>query len=113
MNKIKIGDFLVGKLNNFKIFINEELNKMLGKNNNVNMDHIEAFNKEIDFFVQNVNVFISYVCTIANNDTDMIIRLFINKYGFDIEQLKNDIDYNKLKRYIEMFKDVIKNNNLV
>lgn len=109
MSNIKIKDFLCEKLNNFKVFINSELSKISGDTPITN-DHIEALNKELNFFISNIDIFISTISVINSNNTDETIKIFLNKYNIDIDDIKKHIDYKKLCRYIEMFKDVLKNN---
>lgn len=110
MSQIKIKDFLIQKLNNFKLFMNDELNKVIVNNNHVTPMHIDALNKQLDFYIENINVFISFASMIDNKDTDFTIKMFLDKHGFNIDEFKDDIDYDRLKRYINMFNDVIKNN---
>ena len=109
MPEININTFLIEKLNNFKTFINNEFNTIINHNTHITIDLIDTFNKEIEFFIADIHMFICVVKAFDNKDTDTTIKMFFNKYGFNIDEFKNDIDYNKLKTYIDMFNDVIKN----
>lgn len=104
-----IKQFLSKKLNNFHKFLVGELAKVTNKSDIITDQHIETFEKEITFMTANIEVFMSLFQTIKMNDIDECIKMFLLKYNINIEDIINDIDYDKLKRYIEMFNEVINN----
>ena len=102
---MKIIDFLKAKLENFKKFINNQLE--LVDIPQENKDHLSV---EITFYKQNITVFIPSIVKLANYDIDKAIKLFLLQYDINIDDIKEDIDYEKLKKYLTMFIDVVKNN---
>lgn len=102
---MKISDFLKEKLENFNIFINNQL--VLVSLPNINK---EKLLNEIAYYKQNINIFIPSIIKLANYDIDNAIKLFLLQFDIKIEDIKDKIDYDKLKKYLEMFIDVVKKN---
>lgn len=108
--KKDLDNFLISKLHNFKLFMNNELNNIIASGSDkVTFEHIDALNKQVDFFIDNVNLFISFVNIMKNENDYECIKNFLIKYELNIDDFINIIDYNKLKRYIECFKETVNN----
>lgn len=105
--------FITEKLTNFKKFLSDEFIKLLNSEEHAgvfNSGHVKTFHDEINFLINNVDVFISLFSSINVKDTDECIKVFLLKYNINIDDIRDGIDYNKLKRYIEMFNEVINGN---
>ena len=102
---MKIIDFLKAKLENFKKFINNQLELV-----DIPQENKDRLSVEITFYKQNITVFIPSIVKLANYDIDKAIKLFLLQYDINIDDIKEDIDYEKLKKYLTMFIDVVKNN---
>ena len=109
MSQIKLKDFLLEKLNNFKIFTNTELDRLSGIHDSINLDNITKFNNQIDFFLSNIDLFIEFVKRMDKQNIDVTIKNFLSNYDIDIDKYKIDIDYDKIKIYILCFMEVVQN----
>ena len=108
----KIKDFLKTKLINFKKFIQQQFDDISMRNlileKPIVINNYNKLLKELDFFSENIDSFISSLCVLNIDDVDQSIKIFLLNYEINIDDIKDYIDYGKLKRYIEMFFDVIK-----
>jgi len=108
----KIKDFLKTKLINFKKFIQQQFEDISMRNLTLEkpivINNYPKLIKELDFFSENIDSFISSLCVLNIDDVDQSIKIFLLNYEINIDDIKEHIDYDKLKRYIEMFFDVIK-----
>lgn len=104
---IKIKDFIKTKLENFKKFLLEQIDILDKKIILYNKDGINTLIKELDYYIENLDKFISSI-SLLNKNTDDNIKLYLSQYSIDINDIKDHIDYEKLKRYIECFLDCIK-----
>lgn len=102
---MKISEFIKEKLENFSIFINEQLEKV----NIPNDSKINLVNN-LTKYKQDINAFIHAIITLSGYTIDNAIKLFLLNYNINIDDIKDFIDYDKLKRYLEMFTDLVKNN---
>lgn len=104
----KIKEFLRSKLINFRLFINDQL--LIVKENGIEIDmqNVLVLMNELDFYSNNLEQFITVISVLNNKTIDDSIKLFLLKYNIDINLIKEHIDYDKLKRYIEMFIDIVK-----
>jgi hypothetical protein len=102
---MKISEFLNEKLNNFEKFIIEQMKYL-----EIPYENKEKLLIEISYYQQNINIFIPSIIKLANYDIDNAIKLFLLQFDIKIEEIKDNIDYTKLKQYIEMFIDVVKKN---
>ena len=98
---MKIKEFLQTKLNNFEIFMKEQIDKIQLSENNKN-----KLLGELSFFKNEPTAFISVFGQLPN-DTDKAIKKYCLNYNIEIDKIKDKIDYDKLKRYLEMFKETI------
>lgn len=71
-------------------------------------EHLYALNKEMDFYISNLNVFISVISALNYPNPHDSVKVFLLKYNIDVNEIRDYIDYDKLIRYIEMFNDVVK-----
>ena len=108
----KIKDFLKTKLINFKKFIQQQFDDISMRNlileKPIVINNYNKLLKELDFFSEIIDSFISSLCVLNIDDVDQSIKIFLLNYEINIDDIKDYIDYGKLKRYIEMFFDVIK-----
>lgn len=100
---MKISDFVKEKLINFETFLMEQFNKT-----NISPEISSKLLKELNEYKNDVNKFIQAIVTLSNYDIDNAIKLFLLNYNIDINEIKKDIDYDKLKRYLEMFIEIVK-----
>jgi hypothetical protein len=101
---VKIDDFLKEKVKNFRNFIKDELEKTtLGS---LPKQQLMA---DLDFFCTDNNNFVNVAVKLAQFGTpDEAIKNFMNSYGINIDDHKDQIDYAKLCRYIKMFITIVK-----
>jgi hypothetical protein len=104
---MKIKEFLSSKLENFEKFISEELKKLI-ELNKITIKSNDNITNDLRNFKNNINYFISSIGKLPN-DLDNAIKVFLLQYEIDINLIREDIDYPKLKKYLEMFSDVLKN----
>jgi hypothetical protein len=104
----KIKDFLKTKLMNFKLFILDQINILQIKRVDINEEGINKLVKELDFYIDNLDKFITCISLLNTKDIDGSICLFLSQYSIDVHSISDHIDYDKLKRYIECFIDTIK-----
>jgi hypothetical protein len=102
---MKISEFLIKKLDNFEQFIIEQL-----KDLQIPESNKDKLLCEITYYKQHINIFIPSIIKIAKYDIDNAVKFFLSTFDIAIEDIKDLIDYDKLKKYIEMFIDVVKNN---
>jgi hypothetical protein len=100
---IKRKDFISNKLINFKKFIGEQLNKI----DIVETDEAKMV-ADLEKYSNDVNVFITAIIELSKYKLDKAVELFLSNYNIDINEIKNDIDYDKLCKYLNMFIDVLK-----
>lgn len=99
----KLKDFVETKLKNFKLFITEELNKV-----DISPISKKILISDLEYYSNDVNVFIQAIMQLMKYDVDNAVKLFLLKYDIKVEEIKNKIDYEKLKRYLNMFMDILK-----
>jgi hypothetical protein len=104
---MKIKDFVEQKLKNFKIFIGEELEKTKVEEENKKelIASLELYSKDVTVFMQAMVQMSKY-----KNNIDLAVSLFLANYKIKIEDIKESIDYDKLKNYLNMFIDVVTEN---
>lgn len=101
---MKISDFLKEKLNNFKIFALEQMEKA-----EIPKDKCDKLIEDLEIFQDDINSFIKSVVNLAKLDIDTAINIFLLNYDININDIKDKIDYDKLRKYIECFIDIVKN----
>lgn len=107
MSKLK--DFLSQKLHNFKLFLDEQIEIVKKEYAEIPEEKYVNMKKDIENFEQNLNLFIQQMNFLQGKEIDECVKIFLQRYEIDIEKIKTLIDYPKLKKYIEMFLEVIKN----
>lgn len=107
---IKVKDFVETKLVNFENFMNEQIEDVIKSGHELNKEKIELLKKDFKEFRSDTTNFIQYMSVFNEKNVDDAVGIFLIKYDIDIEKVKPFIDYNKLKRYIEMFIEVINKN---
>ena len=106
MSKLK--DFLNLKLANFKVFIDQQFEILKTKGMEIEESKINNIRKDLLEFENNLSQFVQQMNYLEGREIDDCVKLFLLKYEIDINQIKQFIDYEKLKKYIEMFLEVIK-----
>lgn len=101
---MKISDFLKQKLYNFKNFLIEQTDIIQLEESKKNKLLIE-----IEVYEKDVNLFIKSIINIAKLNIDTAISIFLLNYDINIDDIRDKIDYDKLKRYIMCFIDIVKN----
>jgi hypothetical protein len=101
---VKLNDFIKEKVNNFRNFVKEEMNKT---------EIPELFKQrvgaDLDYFCTDNSVFITAVVQLAKfENPEDAIKHFMDNYSINIDEFKDKIDYEKLYRYIKMFIDIVK-----
>jgi septum formation inhibitor MinC len=102
-------DFLNEKLTNFERFINDQLVILDKEGIVIEEIKISALRKELELLKNNTVIFVQQISFLEDKETDDAVKLFLLKYDIDIAIIKPYIDYSKLKKYIEMFIDIIRN----
>lgn len=105
----KIKDFLNEKLSNFEKFLINQIEILNNEGIQIEETKITCLKKELELLKNNTVVFVQQISFLEDKETDDAVKLFLLKYDIDINIIKPYIDYNKLKKYIEMFVDIIKN----
>jgi len=103
----KIKEFLKEKLHNFKIFISDQM-YIVRDNDLIKNDKDIVLVNALDYYYQNIESFIGVISLLNPNNIDESIKGFLSNYEINIDEIKHLIEYDKLKRYIEMFIDLIK-----
>lgn len=103
----KIKDFMISKLNNFRDFLNDQFKACI--DNGVIIPNPQIINDEINYYINNLNEFINIMTLMSKSNIDDSVKIFLLKYNIQLSDIINHIDYNKLRRYLEMFIEVIKN----
>lgn len=106
MSKLK--DFLSQKLHNFKLFLDTQIEIVL-KETDISEDKFINMKKDVENFEQNLNLFVQQMNFLQGKEIDDCVKIFLQRYDIDIDKIKTLIDYPKLRKYIEMFLEVIKN----
>ena len=106
MSKLK--DFLSQKLHNFKIFLDTQIEIVL-RETDISEDKFINMKKDVENFEENLNLFVQQMNFLQGKEIDDCVKIFLQRYDIDIDKIKTLIDYPKLKKYIEMFLEVIKN----
>lgn len=101
---MKISDFLKQKLYNFKNFLIEQTEKV-----QIDETKKNKLLQEIAVYENDINLFIKSIVNMAKLNIDTAISIFLLNYDINIDEIRDKIDYNKLKRYIECFIDIVKN----
>lgn len=101
---MKVREFLKEKIGNFKIFITEELNKI-----SISDVQKEALVSSLDKYSSDLNNFTQHILLLVKFESiDIAVKHFLLSYEINIDDIIDKIDYNKLKKYLEMFIDLVK-----
>ena len=101
---MKISEFLKQKLYNFKNFLIEQTEHIQLEETKKN-----KLLMEIELYENDINLFIKSIINIAKLNIDTAISIFLLNYDINIEDIRDKIDYDKLKRYITCFIEIVKN----
>lgn len=101
---MKIKDFLQEKINNFKIFIEGEMKKVdVDDNSKAELrEALTVYSKDLNTFAQSILLLVQF------DSLDDAVKYFLLNYNIKIEEIQEDIDYEKLKRYLECFLELVK-----
>lgn len=101
---MKVKDFLKEKIDNFKKFISEELDKI-----NISDVKKDALITSLDKYSGDLNDFTQHILLLVKFESiDIAVKHFLLHYEINIEDIVDKIDYIKLKKYLEMFIDLVK-----
>jgi hypothetical protein len=105
---VKIKEFVEKKLINFKKFISEELEKV-----NVDAEDKKEFISALDSYSKDTTIFMQAMVYLSRykDDLNIAVSMFLLKYNIKIEEIKDNIDYDKLKKYLNMFIEIVTENN--
>lgn len=101
---MKVKEFLTEKLNNFEHFIEDEMKK-------INIDEskkdelinsLKQYSSDLNLFTQSIMLLVKF------KNIDQAVSIFLLNYDINIDDIKDNIDYNKLCRYLEMFLEMVK-----
>lgn len=107
MSNIK--DFLKQKISNFKKFIDVQLDVLKTKGVEISESKIINFKQDLKSFEDDINRFAQNVSYLEGREIDESVKIFLLKYDIDVNIIIPHIDYEKLKKYIECFIEVLKN----
>jgi hypothetical protein len=105
MSKIK--EFLTQKIANFKLFIAEQFEILKLNKVEIKEENITLLLKDLEHFEKDVNSFVQKMSYLQNRNIDDSIKAFLIIYDISIDQIREFINYKKLKQYICMFLDVM------
>ncbi len=105
---MKIKDFLSQKISNFKTFIDQQFETLKFNGLEIPETNIMKIRKDFENFENDTNNFAKQISFLVGQDIDDCVKIFLMKYEIDIKQIKDIIDYEKLKKYISMFIDILK-----
>lgn len=100
---MKVKEFLSEKLKNFVQFIDKELKKV-----NISKEQKDKIRSDLNAYIKKLDIFTTCMYQLSNyGSIDKAIEVFLQNYEIDISKIKDDIDYDKLYRYIAMFIKII------
>ena len=105
----KIKDFLAQKIVNFKNFIDIQFDNLAICGLSIDESKISAIRNDFKVFESDINSFAQQINILKDMNIDDCVKLFLKKYDINIDTIKDNIDYDKLKKSIEMFINVLKN----
>ena len=99
---MKIKEFIIEKLENFKKFIKEELEKVT-----IAEKDKEMLIKDLQTYSDDVNSFTQAIIQLSKYEIDKAVAIFLLNYNIILEDIIDKIEYNKLKRYLQMFINIV------